>query len=148
GEGGRRGGASGDLYVVIHVEDHAFFKRDGNTIYCHFPVTMVQAALGCKVEVPTIHGKKNLKIPAGSQSGAQFTLKNEGVASLRGSGRGDMVVELQVRTPVDLCDKQKELLQEFDDLGREHGHHKEQEGFFSRLFNEVLGKKSKEKEAE
>jgi len=148
GEGGRRGGTTGDLYVVIHVEDHEFFKRDGNTIYCHFPVSMVQAALGCKVEVPTIHGKKNLKIPAGSQSGAQFTLKNEGVASLRGSGRGDMVVELQVQTPVNLCEKQKDLLQKFDELCREHGHHKEQEGFFSRLFNEVLGKKSKEKEEE
>lgn len=148
GEGGRRGGAAGDLYVVIHVDEHDFFKRDGDTIYCRFPVSMVQAALGCKVEVPTIHGKKNLKIPAGSQSGATFTLKHEGVPSLRGSGRGDMIVELQVQTPVKLCEKQKELLRKFDDLCREHGHHKEQEGFFSRLFNEVLGKKSNEKEAE
>ena len=149
GEGGRRGGAAGDLYVVIHVEEHDFFKRDGDNIYCRFPVSMVQAALGCKVEVPTIHGKKNLKIPAGSQSGAVFTLNNEGVPSLRGKARGDMVVELQVQTPVKLCEKQKELLQKFDDLCREHGHHKEQEGFFSRLFNEVLGNhKKKEKEAE
>ncbi|MEK6201609.1 MAG: molecular chaperone DnaJ [Desulfobulbaceae bacterium] len=146
GEGGRRGGPAGDLYVVIHVEEHEFFKREGETVYCRFPVSMVQAALGCKVEVPTIHGKKNLKIPPGSQTGTRFTLRHEGVPSLRGSGRGDMVVELQVLTPVKLCDKQKELLQKFDDLGREHGHHKEQEGFFSRLFNEVLGKKSKEEE--
>lgn len=146
GEGGRRGGATGDLYVVIHVEEHEFFKREGETIYCHLPVSMVQATLGCKVEVPTIHGKKSLKIPAGSQSGATFTLRHEGVPSLRGSGRGDMVVELQVLTPVKLCDEQKELLSKFDDLCREHGHHKEQEGFFSRLFNEVLGKKSKEEE--
>jgi len=110
---------------------------------------MIQAALGCKVEVPTIHGKKNLKIPAGSQSGAIFTLNNEGVPSLRGKTRGDMVVELQVQTPVKLCEKQKELLRKFDDLCREHGHHKEQEGFFSRLFNEVLGNhKKKEKETE
>jgi len=149
GEGGRRGGAAGDLYVVIHVEEHDFFKRDGDNIYCQFPVSMIQAALGCKVEVPTIHGKKNLKIPAGSQSGAIFTLNNEGVPSLRGKTRGDMVVELQVQTPVKLCEKQKELLRKFDDLCREHGHHKEQEGFFSRLFNEVLGNhKKKEKETE
>ncbi len=140
GEGGRRGGAAGDLYVVIHVEEHKFFKREGDTIYCRFPVSMAQAALGCKVEVPTIHGKKSLKIPAGSQSGTMFTLRHEGVPSLRGSNRGDMVVELQVLTPVKLCDEQKELLRKFDDLCREHGHHKEQEGFFSRLFNEVRGK--------
>jgi molecular chaperone DnaJ len=75
-----------------------------------------------------------------------FTLRHEGVPSLRGSKRGDMVVELQVLTPVNLCDEQKELLEKFDDLCREHGHHKEQEGFFSRLFNEVLGKKGKEEE--
>jgi molecular chaperone DnaJ len=146
GEGGRRGGATGDLYVVIHVDEHEFFKREGDTIYCRFPVSMAQAALGCKVEVPTIHGKKNLKIPAGSQSGVMFTLRHEGVPSLRGSKRGDMVVELQVLTPVNLCDEQKELLEKFDDLCREHGHHQEQEGFFSRLFNEVLGKKTKEEE--
>ncbi len=144
GEGGRRGGPSGDLYVVIHVEEHEFFKREGDTIYCRFPVSMAQAALGCKVGVPTVHGKKNLKIPAGSQSGALFTLRHEGVPSLRSNSRGDMIVELQVQTPVNLCDEQKEILKKFDDLCREHGQHKEQEGFFSRLFNEVLGKKSKE----
>jgi len=132
--------------VVIHVQEHEFFKREGETIYCRFPVSMAQAALGCKVEVPTIHGKKSLKIPAGSQSGTTFTLRHEGVPSLRGSNRGDMVVELQVLTPVKLCEEQKELLRKFDDLCREHGHHKEQEGFFSRLFNEVLGKKTKEEE--
>jgi molecular chaperone DnaJ len=142
GEGGRRGGAAGDLYVVIHVVEHEFFKREGDTIYCRFPVSMAQAALGCKVEVPTINGKKSLKIPAGSQSGAMFTLRHEGVPSLRGSSKGDMVVELQVQTPINLCDEQKELLQKFDDLCREHGHHKEQEGFFSRLFSEVRGKKT------
>ena len=107
---------------------------------------MAQAALGCKVEVPTIHGKKNLKIPEGSQTGATFTLRHEGVPSLRGNKRGDMVVELQVLTPVNLCDEQKKLLEKFDTLCHEHGHHKEQEGFFSRLFNEVLGKKTKEDE--
>ncbi len=146
GEGGRNGGAAGDLYVIIHVEDHNFFKREGDTIYCRLPVSMVKAALGGTVVVPTVHGKKELKIPAGSQSGQIFTLKKEGVESLRGYGRGDMIVELQVTTPTKLLEEQKELLREFEKLSQEHGQDKEQEGFFSRLFHEVLGKKTKEAE--
>jgi len=140
GEGGRRGGAAGDLYVVVHVEEHEFFKRDGNTIYCRLPIPMVKAALGGSVEVPTIHGKKKVDISAGSQSGEQLTLRNEGVRSLRGSGKGHMVVELQVLTPTKLCEEQKEVLKEFDGLCVKHGQHEEQEGFFKRLFSEVLGK--------
>ena len=142
GEGGRRGGGHGDLYVVLHVDSHEFFHRQDDIIYCQFPLSMVKAALGCKVEVPTIYGKKKLSIPAGSQSGDRFTLKKEGVVRLRGSGRGDMIVELKVQTPTKLCDKQKELLQDFDKLCEEHGHHKEHEGFFKKLFNEVLGRKT------
>ncbi len=140
GEGGRRGGNSGDLYVVVHVQEHEFFKREGDTVYCRYPIPMVKASLGYTVEVPTIHGKKNLKIPAGSQSGELFTLRNEGVPSLRGRGRGDMVVELQVLTPTNLCDEQKKVLMDFDGLCEQHGQNQEQEGFFKRLFNEVLGK--------
>ncbi|CAG0901920.1 unnamed protein product [Cyprideis torosa] len=140
GEGGRRGGSSGDLYIVIYVEEHEFFKRDGNTIVCRLPVSMVQAALGSDVEVPTIHGKKRLSIPEGSQSGDIFTLKKEGVPSLRGRGKGDMVIELQVLTPTKLCKEQKEALENFDKLCSKHGQHKEHEGFFARIFNEVLGK--------
>jgi molecular chaperone DnaJ len=146
GEGGRNGGSSGDLYVIIHVEEHKFFKRDGDTIYCRFPVSMIKAALGCTVEVPTIHGKKELEIPAGSQNGEIFTLRREGVQSLRGHGRGNMIVELQVVTPTELCEEQKDLLREFEKLSLEHGQHKEQEGFFTRLYHEVLGRKTKEAE--
>ncbi len=141
GEGGRRGGESGDLYVVVHVEEHEFFKRDGDTIYCRFPLSMVKAALGDTVAVPTVHGKKTLKIPPGSQSGEVFTIRNEGAPNLRSHGRGDMVVELQVLTPTHLCDEQKKVLADFDGLCQKHGQHHEQEGFFKRLFNEVLGKK-------
>jgi molecular chaperone DnaJ len=90
--------------------------------------------------VPTIHGKRKLDIPAGSQSGDIFTLRKEGVPSLRGHGRGDMIVELQVQTPTNLCEEQKEALRNFDKLCEQHGQHVEQEGFFTRLFNEVLGK--------
>lgn len=141
GEGGRKGGPSGDLYVVIHVQEHDFFKRDRQTIFCEFPVTMAKAALGCKVDVPTIHGKKKLSVPAGSQSGTRFTLRREGVPSLRGGGRGDMIVQLQVRTPTNLCEEQKKVLKDFDELCNKHGQNKEHEGFFTKLFHEVVGKK-------
>ena len=118
GEGGRKGGPAGDLYVIIHVEPHEFFQREGDLIYCRYPLAMDQATLGCKPEVPTIHGEKKLAIPKGTQSGQTFTLKNEGVPHLRGSGRGDMIVEVQVVTPTKLSKKQKELLKEFGELER------------------------------
>ncbi|MGL1931245.1 MAG: molecular chaperone DnaJ [Desulfotalea sp.] len=140
GEGGRRGGQSGDLYVVVHVEEHDFFERDGDTIYCMLPVSMITAALGDNIEVPTIHGKSDLKIPAGTQSAERFNIKGQGVQSLRGRGQGDMVVEIHVKTPVELCDRQKEILKEFDSLCEEHGQDEEQKGFFSRIFDEVLGR--------
>lgn len=139
GEGGRRGGQSGDLYVVIHVDGHEHFQRDGQTIYLRFPVSMVQAALGCEAEVPTIHGSTMLKIPAGTQSGTRFTLRGDGVASLRGGAKGDMVVEAQVKTPTKLTKEQKELLREFEKLSKEH----EGDGFFSRLFHGHVGKQKK-----
>lgn len=140
GEGGRRGGGPGDLYVVVHVEEHEFFKRDGDTIFCRFPVSMVKAALGATVDIPTIYGKKSLNIAPGSQSGELFTLRNEGVKNLRGMGKGDMVVELQVMTPTKLCEEQKKVLRDFDSLCSKHGQDQEDEGFFKKLFNEVIGK--------
>ena len=118
GEGGRKGGPAGDLYVIIHVEPHEFFLREGDLIYCQYPLNFGQAALGCNLEVPTIHGKKNLKIPKGTQTGHRFTLKNEGVQHLRGNIRGDMIVEVTVVTPKKLTKRQKELLQEFGELER------------------------------
>lgn len=144
GEGGRRGGRSGDLYVIIHVRPHEFFQRDGQTIYLRYPLPMVRAALGCEVDVPTIDGSAKLKIPAGTQSAQRFTQRGEGVASLRGGRRGDMVVEVQVQTPTKLTKHQKELLCEFDDLCKEQ---EDDEGFFSRLFHGHLGKQKKKEEA-
>ena len=141
GEGGKKGGPSGDLYVVVHVGEHEFFKRDGETIYARMPVSMVNAALGCTLEVPTVHGKSRVNIPAGSQSGEIFTLKNEGVPKLRGHGRGNMIVELQVLTPTKLNEDQKRLLKEFDTHFQTSDQKSEHEGFFSRIFNDVMGKK-------
>lgn len=142
GEGGRRGGPSGDLYVVIHVDEHEHFQRDGQTIYLGLPISMVRAALGCEADVPTVHGTAKLKIPAGTQSGQRFTLHGEGVPSLRGGGKGDMVVEVQVQTPTNLSKEQKELLRQFDTTLNEP----EEEGFFSRLFHGHLGKQKKKTE--
>ncbi len=141
GEGGRRGGRSGDLYVIIHVDEHEFFKREGDTIFCDFPVTMVKAALGCKVEVPTVHGKRTIDIPPGSQNGDIFLIKKEGVPQMRGDGRGNMIVKLKVTTPANLSSEQKKLLQEFDQLCEQQGQNQEEKGFLAKLFNEVMGKK-------
>lgn len=135
GEGGRKGGGPGDLYVIIHVEPHEFFQREGDTIYCRLPVSMVAVALGCKKEVPTIHGSYTLAIPKGSQSGTTFTLRNEGVPGLRGHGRGDMVVELQVVTPTDLSKRQIELLKEFEELEGDKGEDGQTDGFLKKWFN-------------
>ena len=138
GEGGRRGGPSGDLYVVIHVDEHEHFQREGQIIFLRLPVSMARAALGCEVEVPTIHGTTKLKIPEGTQSGEHFTLRGEGVPSLHGGSRGDMIVEVQVQTPTRLSKEQKELLCQFDELCQG-----EEEGFFSRLFHGARSKHKK-----
>jgi len=138
GEGGRKGGPAGDLYVIIHVEPHEFFLREGDLIYCQYPLNFDQAALGCSLEVPTIHGEKNLKIPKGTQTGQRFTLKNEGVQHLRGNVRGDMIVEVTVVTPKKLTKKQKELLREFGELERKKVKGNE-EGLLKKLLH--LGRK-------
>ena len=139
GEGGRRGGPSGDLYVVLHVEPHEHFQRDGRTVFLRLPLSMARAALGCTVEAPTIHGTSKLEIPAGTQSGDRFTLHGQGIPDLRGGRKGDMVVEIQVRTPTKLNREQKELLQRFAELEKPH---EEEGGFFGRLFGH-LGQKRK-----
>jgi len=133
GQGGRKGGQAGDLFVVIHVEPHEFFERDGNTIYCQIPVSMVQAALGCEVEIPTIDEKEKIIIPAGTQTGQTITLSNAGVTNLHGKGRGDMIIGIKVTTPTNLDKRQKELLEEFLQLENEKKE-SEHEGFFKRLF--------------
>ncbi|MFO7761355.1 MAG: molecular chaperone DnaJ [Thermodesulfobacteriota bacterium] len=133
GEGGRRGGESGDLYVVIHVESHELFERDGDDIYCDLPLTITQAALGCNVEVPTVHGTKKLDINHGTQPGDIFRLKNEGVPNLRGQGRGDMIVRAKVVIPRKLNREQKELLKKFaESQSGEFEHY--QENFFRKFF--------------
>jgi molecular chaperone DnaJ len=116
GEPGVNGGPPGDLYVVFHVRSHDFFERNGDDIYCEMPVTFAQAALGDEIEVPTLHGKVKLKVPAGTQTATRFRLKGKGVPNVRGYGTGDQHVQVKVVTPTKLTDKQKQLLREFADI--------------------------------
>ncbi|MEG9297225.1 molecular chaperone DnaJ [Mangrovibacillus sp. Mu-81] len=116
GEPGVNGGPPGDLYVVFHVRSHEFFERNGDDIYCEMPVTFAQAALGDEIEVPTLHGKVKLKVPAGTQTGTRFRMKGKGVPNVRGYGTGDQHIQVKVVTPAKLTDKQKQLLREFADI--------------------------------
>ena len=115
GEAGERGGPPGDLYVVIQVREHEFFRREGNNLFCEVPVRFAQAALGDEIEVRTIEGDKaRMKMPAGTHSGTVFRLKNRGMPDLKGYGRGNMLVNVKTVTPTKLSKRQKELLREFD----------------------------------
>jgi len=116
GESGYRGGPPGDLYVRLHVDPHEFFDREGDHFYCRIPISMVQAAVGDTIEIQTLDSTPSVKIPPGTQSGDVIRLRGEGVPSLRGSGRGDLLINIQVKTPVNLNKRQKEILEEFADI--------------------------------
>jgi molecular chaperone DnaJ len=116
GEQGAHGGPPGDLYVIIHVESHEFFEREGDDIYCQIPISFPQAALGTRVDVPTLEGMKPLEIIPGTQSGEVFRIPRAGTKHLRGAGRGDQIIQIIVKTPTRLTKQQKELLQEFADI--------------------------------
>lgn len=113
GELGTYGGPHGDLYVVINVAPHPFFKRKGNDLHCEVPISFTQAALGAEIEVPTIDGKTSIKIPAGTPSGRVFHLRGKGVPRLGGHGRGDQFVIVFIDVPKKLTPRQRELLEEF-----------------------------------
>jgi len=119
GEPGEGGGPPGDLYVVIHVEPHPFFQRQGDDIFCQAPISFTQAALGAKIEVPTLDGTEILQIPRGTQSGTLFRLKGLGMPRLKGYGRGDQVIEVVVKTPTNLTKRQEELLIQFAEASGE-----------------------------
>jgi molecular chaperone DnaJ len=132
GEAGLRGGPAGDLYIFIEVREHAIFQRDGLHLYCRVPVSMTTAALGGEVEVPTIEGgRSRVKVPAGAQTGKQMRLRGKGMPALRGTGFGDMLIELAVETPVNLTARQRELLEEFERLSEDNN--PEGTSFFSKV---------------
>ncbi|MBY0135185.1 molecular chaperone DnaJ [Paracoccus yeei] len=137
GDVGMRGGPAGDLYIFIEVKDHAIFMRDGKMLACQVPVSMVTAALGGEIEVPTIDGgRSRVKIPPGTQSGRQLRLRGKGMPPLRhGPGMngesGDMLIELSVETPVNLTARQRELLREFEGIKADNS--PETQGFFQKI---------------
>jgi molecular chaperone DnaJ len=116
GEAGAFGGPAGDLYVVLHVKEHAFFEREGNDLYCVVPVSFPQVALGTEIMVPTMDGDYKLKIPEGTQSGTSFRIRSRGVPVLNGHGKGDLFVEIRVQTPGKVSKRQRELLNELGQL--------------------------------
>ena len=113
GEPGVYGGPPGDLYVFIYVEAHDFFERKDTNIFCRIPISFVQAALGDKIEVPTLNGAKKLEIPKGTQPGDVFHFHGEGIPSLRSKRRGDQLVQIDIKTPTHLSKKQELLLKDF-----------------------------------
>lgn len=140
GEGdiGERGGSPGDLYVYISVKPHKLFKREGYDIYCEVPITFVQASLGAEIDIPTLEGTTKFTIPEGTQTGKVFTLKNKGIAHLRGSGRGNQYVKVKVIIPRRLNEKQKDLLRQFEELTSGNEYHEERKTFFDKM-KDVFG---------
>ena len=134
GEAGFRSGPPGDLYVVLHVKAHAIFQRDGDDLLCEVPVSFVQAALGAEIQVPALDGAATIKIPAGTQPGTMFRLKNKGISNVQGYGRGDLHVRVNVEVPTHLSSAQKAKLEEFAALcnGKESPM---SQGFFEKAKN-------------
>lgn len=113
GEAGTRGGPPGDLFIITNVSPHPIFTRKGDNIECTIPITLTEAALGARIEVPTVSGKAQLKIPPGTQSGQKFRLREKGAPSLRGNVRGDQYVEVKIVLPKLIDEDSKELLRQF-----------------------------------
>ena len=131
GEAGAHGGPAGDLYVQVSVKDHPIFERDGAHLYCEVPISIVDAALGGELDVPTLDGRVKLKIPAETQTGKMFRLRGKGIKPVRGGSLGDLMVKVVVETPVSLTARQKELLQEFQTETEQHQKHgPKKHGFF------------------
>jgi molecular chaperone DnaJ len=112
GEHGSAGGPPGDLYVVVHVQEHPFFHREEDDLYCELPVTFPVLALGADVKVPLVDGEDSLKIPAATQAGARFKLRGKGMPNVSGRGHGDLYVVTRVAVPKKLTKEQKRLLEE------------------------------------
>lgn len=134
GEAGTRGGANGDLYVFINVKDHKLYTREGANLYTQVPISFVCAALGGKVEIPSINGEKiELDINVGAQNEQVLKVKNQGMTIIRSPRRGDMFVKLRVETPVNLSARQKELLEEFRAISTDNNCHPEEKSFFDKI---------------
>ncbi|MGI6669106.1 MAG: molecular chaperone DnaJ [Acetivibrionales bacterium] len=137
GEPGVRGGPPGDLYVLVNVKPHPIFRRQGNDVVCEIPITFVQAALGAEIEVPTLDGKVKYTVPEGTQTGTIFRLRGKGIPYIRGSGRGDQYVKVEIDVPKKLNEKQKQLLREFAEISGEEVY-EQRKNFFNKM-KDALG---------
>lgn len=124
GEAGKFGGPAGDLYIAISIKNHPIFTRRGYDVYVDMPITFAEAALGGKVIIPTIHGKIEMTIPEGTQNGDKFVLKGKGISSLRGIGKGNQYITVNIEVPKKLNSKQKELLKTFNETFEPQNHSK------------------------
>ncbi|MES1262415.1 MAG: molecular chaperone DnaJ [Acidobacteriota bacterium] len=115
GQPGANGGPNGDLYIFFAVKEHAIFERRENDLHCSVPINVAQAALGATIEVPTLEGPHPLEIPEGTQSGAELRLKGKGVAEVQGRGRGDLIVQVIVKTPTRLTKEQRKIFEQLED---------------------------------
>lgn len=133
GEAGLRSGPAGDLYIFLSLQPDAFFQRDGSDVFCQAPISMVKAALGGHIDVPTLEESvTRVKIPPGTESGKQFRLKGKGMPILRTKMMGDMYIQVDVETPKNLTKKQRELLEEFEKLSK-NDTSPESHGFFAKV---------------
>lgn len=134
GSDGLNGGSAGDLNIIISVRPHSMFERDGDDLYCEIPITYAEATLGAEIEIPTLEGQMKYEIPAGTQPGTVFTLKNKGVTRVNSKYRGNLFVTVTVEVPKNLNNEQKELLRKFADSCKESNYSK-RANFFKNLFN-------------
>jgi molecular chaperone DnaJ len=137
GEPGDRGGPPGDLYVTVIVREHPLFQREDYDVFCEVPISFVQAALGAKIDVPTLDGKVKMTVPEGTQSGKVFRLKGKGIPHLHSGQRGDQHVRVIVETPTGLTSKQRELLEKFSEVSGEDAH-PQSKNFFDKV-RELFG---------
>ena len=132
GSAGKNGGPAGDLQIVITVQPHQLFRRDGADVYCNAPITFTQAVLGGEMEIPTIDGKVKYDIPEGTQTGTTFRLKGKGIPNVNGRGRGDQFVTVYIETPRNLNREQKEALKKFSSTLKENNY-EERKSFFKKF---------------
>ena len=111
GDAGQKGGARGDLYIVITIKKHNIYSRRNDTVFCNIPITFTQAVLGADLKIPMVDGKtESYKIPEGTQTGSKFTIKNKGFKSISGSWSGDFIFTVEIQTPKKLTSEQREIL--------------------------------------
>ena len=135
GEPSLNGGPPGDLYVEIHIRKHAVFERDHDDLHCEMPISITTAALGGEIEIPTLEGMARLKIPAETQSGKVFRLRGKGIKNVRSHVHGDLMCHVVVETPVNLTERQKELLREFEEIssGNATRHNPKAQGWMDKV---------------